>query len=145
MHIIEHPYFVWFRGLLAYRHHNLHAALEDATRRASFLCGSDVYGGAPVPAGRVIVVFGASAATWRYSGGHGALFDDRVERVLRWGQDNLEGVTLVSGASELYTLEDHEIVDRIGHLKYHSGFDKLVSAMHQWYVILKGLNRLSRL
>ena len=113
----------------------LYHALRVTARRASYLCGSY---GEHVPAGRVIFIFGASAATWRYPNTVGALFDGRVQQVLRWGKDNLKGVTLVSGAAELATLEDHEVVDRIGHLKYHSGFDKLLAAMHQWYVILKG-------
>ena len=114
----------------------LYNALQVTARRASYLCGYQY--GAHVPAGRVIIIFGGSAATWRYPNTVGARFDERVQQVLRWGKDNLKGVTLVSGAAELATLEDHEVVDRIGHLKYHSGFDKLLAAMHQWYVIMKG-------
>ena len=113
---------------------DLYNALQVTARRASHLCG---YHWSHVPAGRVIIIFGGSAATWRYPKAYGALFDGRVQQVLRWGKDNLKGVTLVSGAAELATLEDHEVVDRIGHLKYHAGFDKLLAAMHQWYVILQ--------
>ena len=111
----------------------LYHALRATVRRASYLCGSY---GEHVPAGRVIFIFGASAATWRYPSADGAVFDGRVQQVLRWGTHNLKGLTLVSGAAELATLEDHEVVDGIG-LKYHSGFDKLLAAMHQWYVILQ--------
>ena len=94
---------------------------------ALYLCGRD----------RVMVIFGASAATWRYrQQADAARFDRRVQQVLSWGQENLKGVALVSGAAELASIEDHEVMDRIGHLKYHFGFQKLLAAVHRWYGIL---------
>lgn len=104
----------------------LFEAIQGAAKVASYLS-----------TGGVMVIFGASAATWRYRDeDEGRRYDQRVQQVLRWSQKNLKGAVLVSGAAELSSIEDDEVVDRIGHLKYPSAFKKLVAAVHAWHGIL---------
>jgi len=107
----------------------LYQGLQRAANCAEYLCGSP---------DKVIIIFGGSSATWRYAGSAGAEYDQRVQQVLGWCLRNLEGIKLLSGATELASIKASEVVDRIGHLKYEDGFKKLVAAVYEWYLIVKG-------
>ncbi len=68
---------------------------------------------------RVLVVFGASAATIRYKGRFAGQYVARVSRVLVRTSVSAKGgeFGLNSGAPQSATLVDKDSIDRIGHLR----------------------------
>jgi hypothetical protein len=46
---------------------------------------------------------------------------------------NLEpSIMLTTGSMELSLLEEVDMIDYVGHVKYAAGFDKVVQAVAQW-------------
>ena len=90
----------------------------------------------------VVVVYGGSAETWRYRGRFAQEYDARVRRVVdRLSADfqKMSGVRILSGAPELRILSDEDLVDRIGHLQYTHGFQKLLAALSSWTTMARAL------
>ena len=90
----------------------------------------------------VVVVYGGSAKTWRYRGRFAQEYDARVRRVVdRASADfhKMSGVRILSGALELRSLTDADLVDRIGHLQFKDGFEKLLAALSAWATLARAL------
>ena len=101
----------------------LYGAIRRTARLATYLCCAE---------DKVLIVFGGSAATWRYSGAFAERYDKRVAAVLEWCHGNLPRIRVISGATELASIHGVDIADHIGHLKYDRGFPKLLAAVHEW-------------
>ena len=97
------------------------------------------------------IVFGMSAATWRYQGGHATRFDKQVDLSLMYLQRLCESFPMaacprVNGAYELRGILDSELKDRIGHLQGFAAGQKLVYAIACWVrYVPDGSRILSRL
>ena len=90
----------------------------------------------------LVVVYGGSSETWRYRGRFAQEYDARVCRVVdRLSADfqKIRGVRILSGAPELCSLADADLVDRIGHLQFMDGFEKLVAALFAWVTLARAL------
>ena len=89
------------------------------------------------------IVFGMSAATWRYQGDHATRFDKQVHLCLVYHLRLRESFPWasclrVTGAYELRGILDSELKDRIGHLQGFGAGRKLVYAMSRWVRALDG-------
>ena len=89
------------------------------------------------------IVFGMSAATWRYQGDRATRFDKQVDLSLMYllrlcESFPMAACTRVKGAYELRGILDSELKDRIGHLQGFAAGRKLVYAMARWVRDLDG-------
>ena len=89
------------------------------------------------------IVFGMSAATWRYEGDRATRFDKQVDLSLGYFVRLCESFPMaacahVKGAYELRGILDSELKDRIGHLQGFGAGRKLVYAMARWVRALDG-------
>ena len=96
------------------------------------------------------IVFGMSAATWRYEGDHATRFDKQVDLSLMYHLRICEsfpmaGCLRVTGVYELRGILDSEVKDRIGHLQGFLAGRKLVYAISRWVREMGPSRILSRL
>ena len=84
------------------------------------------------------IVFGMSAATWRYQGAHATRFDKQVTLSLMYHLRICESFPMaaclrVTGEYELEKeILDSELKDGIGHLQGFGAGRKLVYAINRW-------------
>ena len=83
------------------------------------------------------IVFGMSAATWRYEGDRATRFDKQVDLSLGYFVRLCESFPMAAcahakGAYELRGILDSELKDRIGHLQGFAADQKLVYAIVCW-------------
>ena len=97
------------------------------------------------------IVFGMSAATWRYQGDRATRFDKQVDLSLGYFVRLCESFPMavcahVKGAYELRGILDSEMKDRIGRLQGFAAGQKLVYAIACWVrYVPDGFGILSRL
>ena len=97
------------------------------------------------------IVFGMSAATWRYQGDRATRFDKQVDLSLGyyvrlWVLFPVCACAAVTGEYELRGILDSEVKDRIGHLQGFAAGEKLVYAIACWVRDVVDVSRiLSRL
>ena len=85
---------------------------------------------APSGAPKVLMVFGGSSRIWQYKGTWAYEYNRRLEIVL---QSVLppKGASIITGADEL-ALEDSDLVDRIGHVRFCIGAMRFIEAIKKW-------------
>ena len=93
------------------------------------------------------IVFGMSAATWRYQGDHATRFDKQVDLCLKYHLRLRESFPMaaclrVKGAYELRGILDSEVKDGIGRLQGFLAGRKLVYAINRWVRNSPDLSRL---
>lgn len=116
--------------------HELYGDIKETMLFAEKLCRAP---------SRVMVVFGASSATWRYRSAFAEMYDARVKRVrehMAAFVSERDGMQFITGESELVYLGDLDLVavPRIGLHGYPFARDKILYAVARWvqYVLSPG-------
>jgi hypothetical protein len=84
----------------------------------------------------VLVVFGGSSRMWGYQGDWASEYDRRIAEVM----DRVSlpaGARIITGADDLH-LDDNDIADRIGHVRFGIGAMKVIECIKNWAYSLDG-------